>query len=303
MPLIEDESFNNSDNTNNLIDYEDGQERLDTLRANKIYMQGPSFPRNCSPHCDNRHASSINTISATNLLHNTSVPLTSNCNPVIEDPENQPLHHSNNDCNDETRQSTNDPGMAISADTRYPVHSTAANSSASEWENERKIMKWRLSNSSKENASVKRINSYSMIDLRQLSLCAENKPMSLNAMNPFSVDSKPPNHNFPIIVQPFGINKPVKLTSSISTSSKMISATTARTVKQKLPCPPFSYVAMIRQAILESPNKRLTLQEIYSYVLETFPYYESKDGWKHNLSLNKGFIRVPIKGRFERKGS
>ncbi|GFT15826.1 hypothetical protein TNCV_3314341 [Trichonephila clavipes] len=35
--LIEDEAFNDSDIINNLIDYEDGQEVPDSLRADKIY--------------------------------------------------------------------------------------------------------------------------------------------------------------------------------------------------------------------------------------------------------------------------
>ncbi|GFX98473.1 uncharacterized protein TNCV_4002421 [Trichonephila clavipes] len=43
--LIEDEAFNDSDIINILIEYEDGQEEPDSLRADKN-MQGPSFPTN-----------------------------------------------------------------------------------------------------------------------------------------------------------------------------------------------------------------------------------------------------------------
>ncbi|PRD24314.1 UNVERIFIED_CONTAM: hypothetical protein NCL1_44149 [Trichonephila clavipes] len=44
--LIEDETFNNSDIImKNLIDYEDGQEEPDSLRADTI-MQESSFPKN-----------------------------------------------------------------------------------------------------------------------------------------------------------------------------------------------------------------------------------------------------------------
>ncbi|GFT90995.1 uncharacterized protein TNCV_2008511 [Trichonephila clavipes] len=41
--LIEDETFNDSDIMNNLIDYEDGREESDFLRVDKN-MQGSSFP-------------------------------------------------------------------------------------------------------------------------------------------------------------------------------------------------------------------------------------------------------------------
>ncbi|GFS75325.1 uncharacterized protein TNCV_719861 [Trichonephila clavipes] len=43
--LIEDETFNDSDIINNLMDYEDRQEEPDSLRVDKN-MQGSSFPTN-----------------------------------------------------------------------------------------------------------------------------------------------------------------------------------------------------------------------------------------------------------------
>ncbi|XP_072945759.1 uncharacterized protein FoxP isoform X1 [Epargyreus clarus] len=60
--------------------------------------------------------------------------------------------------------------------------------------------------------------------------------------------------------------------------------------------PPFTYASLIRQAIIESPDKQLTLNEIYNWFQTTFCYFRRNAAtWKNairtNLSLHKCFVR------------
>ncbi|KAK4106406.1 hypothetical protein N658DRAFT_512250 [Parathielavia hyrcaniae] len=62
--------------------------------------------------------------------------------------------------------------------------------------------------------------------------------------------------------------------------------------------PQFSYAQMITQAIMNTPDQKLNLAGIYSYIQTRYAYYRHQpaSGWqnsiRHNLSLNKAFEKI-----------
>ncbi|KAG8904109.1 hypothetical protein FRB99_002228 [Tulasnella sp. 403] len=72
--------------------------------------------------------------------------------------------------------------------------------------------------------------------------------------------------------------------------------------------PHYSYAALIGQALMSSPTKRLSLNQIYTWISLAYPYFKRGEaGWqnsiRHNLSLNGCFIKIKREDGEKGKGS
>ncbi|KAK3842704.1 MAG: hypothetical protein J3R72DRAFT_125204 [Linnemannia gamsii] len=134
---------------------------------------------------------------------------------------------------------------------------------------------------------------------------ANMSPPSAN-LSPVSVTSPTSSATSPTSTSSTSSKK--KTSSSSKKASAGVSAAGGDNAPSKFPKPTQSYSFLITTAILESPTSQLTLNEIYEWVMLHYPWYRTAiNGWKnsirHNLSLNKAFMRVPRPPSEPGKGS
>lgn len=105
---------------------------------------------------------------------------------------------------------------------------------------------------------------------------------------------------------PLSTHSPAATSGALTPSSLAAAQTQRKASSRRNAWGNLSYADLITKAIESSPDKRLTLSQIYDWMVRSIPYFKDKGdsnssaGWKnsirHNLSLHSRFIRVQNEG-------
>ncbi|KAK2890116.1 forkhead box protein O3B [Channa argus] len=105
---------------------------------------------------------------------------------------------------------------------------------------------------------------------------------------------------------PLSSHSPTATSGTLTPSSLAAQQTPRKASSRRNAWGNLSYADLITKAIDSAPDKRLTLSQIYDWMVRSIPYFKDKGdsnssaGWKnsirHNLSLHSRFIRVQNEG-------
>ena len=129
------------------------------------------------------------------------------------------------------------------------------------------------------------------------------RPQALSARSPTHVHTVPASAE-----SPAKSVKPLQRGGSLDTLFEARQRSADSWPANTMAKPPYSFPCLIGMAMLHHNNTPVAVADLYNYILERYPYFKTaKSGWKnsirHNLSLNKYFLKVERDIPDVRKGS